>query len=247
MAGVYVETNLKRFFVDKIDKPLLKLTGNEYRHLADVLRARAGDAIVLCPNDGRDYEYEITSIDKVSATLRYVRDYPNVTETNAEVTAFVALLKGDKTELAVQKLTELGVRRIVPFISEFTVQRSEKTERLKRAAHEASKQCGRAIIPEVSDVVTFDKLPPMLGSYDGVVFAYEGAYADGDRLGNAVSGDERSVAMIVGPEGGFSEKEVRMLVDAGYKPVTLGKRILRAETASIACAAVIMNILGEWE
>lgn len=247
MASVYDEKKLRRFFVDKINKPSVRLTGNEYKHLADVLRARVGDVVVLCPNDGRDYEYSVSAIDKTSATLEYITDYANKTETTAELTAFIALLKGDKTELAVQKLTELGVRRIVPFISEFTVQKSEKTDRLKRAALEASKQCGRAVIPEVCDVVTFDKLPRLTDGFDAVVFAYEGAYADGRRLREVISGNEKTAAMIVGPEGGFSEKEVRMLSEVGRLPVTLGKRILRAETASIACAAVIMNLLGEWE
>ena len=239
---------MRRFFVDKTEQPFLKLAGNEYKHLAEVLRARIGDIVVLCPNDGRDYEYAVKAIDKTSATLEYIRDYPNKTETDATLTAYIALLKGDKTELAVQKLTELGVRRVVPFVSDFTVQRSEKTDRLKRAAHEASKQCGRAIIPEVGDVIPFDRILSELDKrFDAVVFAYEGAYADGKRLREIINGDEKSVAMIIGPEGGFSEKEVRALADAGHMPVTLGKRILRAETASIACAAVIMNLLGEWE
>ena len=239
---------MRRFFVDKTEKPSLKLTGNEYKHLAEVLRARIGDTVVLCPNDGRDYEYAIRAIDKTSATLEYIRDYANETETSAVLTAYIALLKGDKTELAVQKLTELGVRRIVPFVSEYTVQKSEKTERLKRAAHEASKQCRRAIIPDVGDVITFGRVLSALdGGYDAVVFAYEGAYADGKRLREIIKGSERNVAMIIGPEGGFAESEVRALSAAGHWPVTLGKRILRAETASVACAAVIMNLLGEWE
>lgn len=238
---------MRRFFVEKTESPTVKLTGNEYKHLAEVLRARVGDVVVLCPNNGRDYEYRVTAIDRSSATLEYIRDYPNATEPQLALTAYIALLKGDKTELAVQKLTELGVRRIVPFVSEFTVQRSEKTERLRRAAQEASKQCGRAVIPEVADVLNFGELSASLCGYDAVVFAYEGAYADGKRLREVIRGNEKNVAMIVGPEGGFSKNEVHALSAAGHSPVTLGKRILRAETASIACAAVIMNLLGEWE
>ena len=112
---------MKRFFVDKIEKPYLTLRGEERRHLADVLRAREGDRVVLCPNDGRDYVYEAVAFDRDSVRLKYIENLKNETEPTLELTAYISLLKGDKTELAVQKLTELGVHRIVPFVSEYTV------------------------------------------------------------------------------------------------------------------------------
>lgn len=248
MAGVCNEKKgMKRFFVDKTDKSITVLKGEERRHLADVLRARVGDTVILCPNDGKDYIYRITSFTKDSVTLEYVSEENNPTETDLKLSVFCALLKGDKTEFAVQKLTELGVKKIIPFISDYTVQRSEKNDRLQRAAHEASKQCGRAIVPEVCRIVSFSEMTEMLSGYDSVVFAYEGAYADGLRIEDAVKPTDNSVALIVGPEGGFSEKEVDVLRSLGHMPVTLGKRILRAETASVAAAAVIMYICGEWK
>ena len=237
---------MRRFFVDKIEKPRLRLTGEEYKHLAEVLRARVGDRVVLCPNDGRDYVYEAVAFDRSSVTLEYIEEMPNPTEPELRLTVYAALLKGDKTEYAVQKLTELGAAKFVPFVSEFTVKRSEKTDRLVRTAHEASKQCGRARLPEVGDVLTFEEMMSTLSGYDAVIFAYEGAYAAGKRLDEVLTGNERSVALIVGPEGGFSEGEVNVLKSAGYEPVTLGKRILRAETAAVAAAAVIMYAEGEW-
>lgn len=238
---------MKRFFVDKIEKPYLTLRGEERRHLADVLRAREGDRVVLCPNDGRDYVYEAVAFDRDSVRLKYIEDFKNETEPTLELTAYISLLKGDKTELAVQKLTELGVHRVVPFVSECTVRTGEKSDRLRRAAHEASKQCGRAYIPEVRDAISFADMVGELSEYDTAVFAYEGAYASGERLKDVLRGDEKTIALVVGPEGGFSEKEVAVMIAAGHGPVTLGKRILRAETASIACAAVIMQLSGEWE
>ncbi len=225
----------------------MRVTGNEYKHLAEVLRARVGDKIILCPNDGRDYVYEAVAFDKSSVTLSYIDDYENDTEPGLNLSVFLSLLKGDKTEFAVQKLTELGVKKIFPFIGEYTVRNSEKSDRLRRAAHEASKQCGRAIIPEVSETIKFADVPHMLDGYDTVVFAYEGAYATGKRLGDVVRKNDKNIALIVGPEGGFSEAEVGIMTDNGYTPVTLGKRILRAETASVAGAAVIMQLAGEWE
>ena len=238
---------MRRFFVENIEKPITELKGEERRHLADVLRARAGEKVILCPNDGKDYVYEIRSFTKDQVELEYVSEEVNRTEPELKLSVFCAMLKGDKTEFAVQKLTELGVKKIVPFISEYTVQRSEKSDRLVRAAHEASKQCGRAVVPEIGNVVSFDEMTKMLKGYDSVVFAYEGAYADGMRIDDAVKPTDGSVALIVGPEGGFSEKEAETLRSLGHLPVTLGKRILRAETASVAAAAVIMYICGEWK
>ncbi len=225
----------------------MKLTGAERKHLAEVLRARPGDNIVICPNDGKDYIYEITAFDKESVALSFLREEDNPTEPDLYLCVYISILKGDKTELEVQKLTELGARRIVPMISEYTVPLREKSERLRRAAHEASKQCGRAIIPEVTDVMSYSDVIRELADYDSAVFAYEGAYGGGLRIGDVVKGDEKRIALVIGPEGGFSEREVKEAENAGYPGVTLGKRILRAETAAIAGAAVIMQLCGEWE
>ena len=238
---------MRRFFVEKADKPILKLTGDERKHLAEVLRARQGDRIVVCPNDGNDYIYEIVSFDKTSVTLEFIEQYVNPTEPDLFLCVYIALLKGDKTELEVQKLTELGVRKIVPFVCDRTVKNTEKTERLLRTAHEASKQCGRAVIPEISEVKNFQEVISELSKYDSSVFAYEGAYNAGLRLGDVIHGDEKSIALVIGPEGGFSDEEVTAALSAGIKSVTLGKRTLRAETAAIAGAAVIMQLCGEWK
>lgn len=238
---------MRRFFVEKADKPILKLTGDERKHLAEVLRARQGDRIVVCPNDGNDYIYEIVSFDKTSVTLEFIEQYVNPTEPDLFLCVYIALLKGDKTELEVQKLTELGVRKIVPFVCDRTVKNTEKTERLLRTAHEASKQCRRAVIPEISEVKNFQEVISELSKYDSSVFAYEGAYNAGLRLGDVIHGDEKSIALVIGPEGGFSDEEVTAALSAGIKSVTLGKRILRAETAAIAGAAVIMQLCGEWK
>ena len=238
---------MRRFFTDKIEKPTMKLTGSERKHLAEVLRARIGERVVICPNDGRDYVYETTAFDKDSVTLSFIEDRDNPTEPELKLRAYIAVLKGDKTELEVQKLTELGAAKITPFVCERTVGSGGKTERLRRAAHEAAKQCGRAVIPEVTDVRTLKEILPELRGCDAVVFAYEGAYGKGRSIDEVIGGDERSVAVVIGPEGGFTEEEVAAVREAGYECVTLGKRILRAETAAIAAAAVVMQLCGEWK
>ncbi len=247
MDGICGGEKVRRFFAEKADIPVMRLTGDERRHLADVLRARQGERIIVCPNDGYDYVYEITAFDKSSVTLSFVSREFNLTEPSLFLCAYIALLKGDKTEFEVQKLTELGVRRIVPFISERTVCRSEKSVRLRRAAHEASKQCGRAVIPDITETATFEEVLAELRGYDSVVFSYEGAYGNGKRINEVINGGEKRVALVTGPEGGFSDGEVARAADEGFCGVTLGKRILRAETAAIAGAAVIMQLCGEWK
>lgn len=238
---------MRRFFTDKISKPEMLLGGAEHKHLAGVLRARVGEDVIVCTGDGIDYVYKIKSIDKRAAVLSYESESRNDTETDTHLTVFFAMLKGDKSELVVTKLTELGVKHIVPFVSEFTVKTGEKIDRMKRAALEACKQCGRAVIPDISDVISFKDVLSRVHDYDKVVFAYEGAYADGKRLRDVLDGKEKRVALIVGAEGGFSGNEVSALVGEDIPAVTLGKRIMRAETASIAAAAVILYICGEWE
>lgn len=106
---------MRRFFTDKIEKPTMKLTGSERKHLAEVLRARVGERVVICPNDGRDYVYETTAFDKDSVTLSFIEDRDNPTEPELKLRAYIAVLKGDKTELEEQKLTELGAAKITPF------------------------------------------------------------------------------------------------------------------------------------
>lgn len=238
---------MRRFFVDKVNIPNMELVGAECNHIINVLRFKAGDEIVLCPNDGIDYIYEIVCINKKSIELKFLKSVENECNSKLNLTVFFGLLKGDKSEFVVTKLTELGVSNIVPFVSKFTVKVSNKIDRLERAGVEACKQCGRAILPTISDVIKFKDIVNQLSEFDKVIFAYEDAYIKGDRLSNVIDGSEKSVALIIGSEGGFAPEEVEMLVTSGVNIVTLGRRILRAETASIATSAVIMQMCGEWE
>ncbi len=238
---------MKRFFVDSLTEPYFTLTGAENRHLSEVLRAKVNDRVILCSGDGYDCEYEITGFSKNATTLRFVSRKLNDTEPALELTVYFAVLRGDRSELVVQKLTELGVRRIVPFISEFCVARPDKTERLERAAREACKQCGRAVIPEVSGIQSFADMTALLGRHEKIVFAYEDISRTPVSLPEYLDGGEKNIGLVIGPEGGFSETEYRILSqDMGIVPVSLGKRILRAETAAIAASSVILSIEGEW-
>lgn len=238
---------MKRFFVEKLTRPLFVLEGAENKHLAEVLRAKKGDRVLLCTGDGFDYEYEIVGFSRSSTTLEYKSERLNTSEPELFLTVYFSMLKGDKSELVVQKLTELGVKRIVPFISEFSVSRPDKTDRLARAALEACKQCGRAVIPEVSGILSFKEMLDSLDKHEKTVFAYEDISKSSKTISDYLSGSEKDVALIIGPEGGFSEKEYRAIAfEKSIEPVSLGRRILRAETAAIAATAVILSLEGEW-
>ena len=141
-----------------------------------------------------------------------------------------------------QKAVELGVDRVVPFTSQNCAETKFSRDRANKIALEAAKQCGSAYLSEVDELVTLDSVIEDIKNYDGVLFAYE--YEKKNRIADSLPNGKR-IALIVGPEGGFQPDEAERIVNAGAKVVTLGKRILRAETASIILSALVLDGLGE--
>lgn len=238
---------MKRFFCQTTnDNEILR--GDEHSHLAYVLRAKAGEKVVLCPQDGYDYIYEITEIGKKETLLKKVDRLLNENEPRVHVTLFMSLLKGDKADLVVQKATELGISRIVPMMTRYVSVKPEsaKTERYRRICTEAAKQCGRAVVPEIEEVANISEIGDRLADFDLIVFPYENEAERDLKQTLAQIGAVKSAAIIIGSEGGFSEEEVEALIKRNVTPVTLGPRILRAETACVAVTAVVMYELGEW-
>lgn len=236
-------SDLRRFFVDKVNDETI-IDGEEFRHAVNVLRVREGEEIILCDNSGLEYVCVINKINKKDFTVALREKRQSLLETKSNVTLIAGYLKGDKTELVVQKAVELGVKQIVVFSSKFSsaFMNDNKLSRLNKVSVEAAKQCGRAIAPKVLYAETFEKA---LSCGDGVknkLFACE--FATKNEVDFAsLSGD---TAIVVGSEGGFSKEEYDFALEKGYKTVYLGKRILRAETASIALSAIIMHSLNEF-
>ena len=240
------DLTMRKLFYDKIDGDEIIITGDEHKHIAYSLRMRVGDEIVVCAG-GVDYTAVIDKMSKDSTVCRVVEKARNTSEPDHQITLFFGAMKGDKNDYVVQKCTELGVVKFVPFISSYSAVRSDniKTERLNRIALESAKQSGRGIVPQVCEVIGFIDLLDFVKDYDVVVFPYERA-ENGD-IGVVVGkADCKSVAVIVGSEGGFSPNEVEKLNSAGVSPITLGERILRADTASVAVCSVLFYLLGEW-
>lgn len=237
----------KRFFVENLRYPEESeavIEGDEFVHAKTVLRVEEGAEIVLLNNTGREYSAIVAKVEK----HRLIAHITGVTEQNKEAKTPVYLLcgalKGDKTELVVQKATELGVQKIGVFSSRYcsAYMNENKLERLNRVARESAKQCLRQIAPEVAYFGSFEAALASAESYENKLFACEFA-KNSDADMRQLSG---SAAIVVGSEGGFAEEEFALAREKyGFSGVTLGKRILRAETAAVAMCAVVMFALGE--
>ena len=232
----------KRFFVEQIADDMT-LSAEESRHVKNVLRLTEGDEVTLFDGSGREYSAVVDHVARDAVHVHVVREAVSDREPGIRVTLLVGALKGDKTELVVQKATELGVMRIGVFSSRYCAayMNENKLERLRRVAREAAKQCLRATVPEV---VYYETLEEALRAGEGCrhkLFACEFLPAGGEGLGVL----QESVCAVVGSEGGFSEEEYETARQLGYTGISLGRRILRAETAAIALTSVIMYAAGE--
>ena len=219
------------------------LTGDEYNHAKNVLRLSVGDEVTLLDGSGVEYSAIVARAEKNTLIVHVVGSAPSSREPRTDVLLLVGALKGDKTELVVQKAVELGANRVGVFSSRYCAayMNENKLERLNRVAREAAKQCMRARAPEV---VYYDTLENALNAGMGCenkLFACE--FLEHSEGEIAVSG--ASYCLVVGSEGGFAEEEWARAKEMGYTGVSLGKRILRAETAAIALLAVVMEKAGE--
>ncbi len=238
-------STLKRFFIDKIntDENLVYLEGEEFVHAKTVLRVEEGSEIVLLDGSGKEFTAIVVKIEKHRLSAHITGATVGEREPKTAVYLLCGALKGDKTELIVQKATELGVSKIGVFSSEFcsAYMNANKIERLKKVAKEAAKQCLRSCAPEIEYFEEFSSAINSANGYENKLFACEFLErSDGDI--SLICGP---TAIVVGSEGGFSQKEYDLSQSLGFKGISLGKRILRAETAAISLCALAAFALGE--
>ena len=240
---------MANFFIDKsqIDGTIAHITGEEAGHISRVLRMRAGDELTLCDGEGMFYDAAITEIQGGEVTAEISRQYSAPTEPKVKITLFQGIPKNPKLEFIVQKVTEIGVVRVVPMNTTRIVAKLEKenkVQRLQKIAAEAAKQSHRGIVPVVSAPVPFEKAVEMATEADIAIIPYE--EENRQSLRDFLRGKEaESLAILIGPEGGFEESEVVLAKEKGIVPVTLGPRILRTETAGLVTAALTLYELGE--
>ncbi len=234
---------LKRFFVDNIT-PSTELVGEEFEHAKNVLRLSVGDEVILLDNSGKEYTAVIATVEKKKMLLNVVREELGSREATQDVCLLFGYLKNaDKNEFIVQKAVELGVKKIGVFSSTYSsaYMNENKLERLNKVAKESAKQCLRATAPQIEYFDSFSKAIESGKDYENKLFACEFATASQTELATLTG----STVLVIGSEGGFSREEEEEANALGYASVTLGKRILRAETAAVALTSIVMFALGE--
>ena len=234
-----------RFYLPNIKNGArLELTGEVHTHAAYALRIRVGDDITVFDGNGNDYSCQVEEIKKDKTLLRVLDTAHNVREAKVDVSLYLAVIKQDRFEIAVQKATELGVKRIVPVYSAYAQHNFKLNyDRLNKIAISACEQCGRSVVPIIEQSIEFDEL---LSRTQNTYMIFPWEHETNNRLSNAIDTTVKDVSVFIGPEGGISDSEQMRLTESGAKSVTLGKRILRAETAAIATLSVVYYEMGEW-
>jgi 16S rRNA (uracil1498-N3)-methyltransferase len=224
----------------------IRLRGAELRHLRDVLRLKPGARIEIFDGEGGNFLAEITAIGSGAADIAVRCAIERRSESPLTLTLAVAITKGAKLDWVVEKATELGVSRVVPFTCRRTVPErgdfASRVSRWRRIAAAAAAQSGRTICPQIAEVTDFSGIVRQAAGHDRALLFWErGAAA----LGPRGDGHVRSVFVATGPEGGFTEAEAAQAEAAGFALATLGPRILRAETAAVAAVALAQHRWGD--
>ena len=230
---------MPRFFVpsDNFSDSEVKITGEDAFHIARALRMAVGDSVTVCDMHGSEYSCKITKIRDNECTCDILSVSEGKTESPIYISLYMAYPKGDKLEIVTQKAVELGASEIIPYESSRCVKKPkpEKAERenarLLRIAEEAAKQCGRSRLVKISPALSYSEMLTEAKKSDAVLFCYEGDGAKSLKEVLSSLDNIKSLAIIVGSEGGFSLDEAEKAKASGAHVVNLGPRILRCETA----------------
>lgn len=238
------------FFVDRIDGDTHRITGEDARHITKSLRMACGEELTLCDRQGREYTCVIRGIDGAGVLAEVLRDAPCQNEPGIRVVLYQALPKGDKMDLIVQKAVELGVTDIVPVVSSRCISRPDKksldkkVQRWQKIAAQAAQQSRRGIVPKVCGALSFEEAVKDAQSCEKQILFYE---CGGQSVGSLLQKEDKSAAVFIGSEGGFAPEEVQQVLQNGGRAATLGRRILRAETAPLAALSIMMYATGNME
>lgn len=234
---------MRRFYVspEQFNDLRIALSLEESKHLREVLRLRGGEEVHVFDGEGKEFLCIVaeTGSKKQSAVLRVLREISPVSlESDLDLTLAVALLKGEKFDLVVQKCVELGVKKIVPILTKRADTKHARNERWEKIALEAAKQCGRAKLMEINKLQEFEDF---VETADGTKILF--AERNGERF-CALESDKKITA-VVGSEGGWEDSEIEAARKCGFHIITFGGRILRAETAAVSIAAILQHRFGD--
>lgn len=241
---------MKRLFVDKKITDTMIITGQDAHHILKVLRYQIGQKLIIVDPEHHVAEAEIIEVEANSFKIKCMATLDADTEPPIEVTLAQCLPKGDKLDFIVQKAVELGAVKVCPIVSENCVVKYDNDKKVKRQqkwqkiAYEASKQCGRTVVPEVMMITSLADFLAGLDSAALLIFCYESEVERS--IGSLLSGNAaQKIIVLIGPEGGFTPAEAALCADHGLQAVTLGPRVLRAETAALTALSIIMYQNGD--
>ena len=246
---------MHRFYVnpDQIKEDVITILGSDVNHIKNVLRMKQGDNIIICNGQGKDCYCIINRVSDTEVLAGIISSQDTGTELPARITLFQGLPKKDKMELIIQKAVELGVYEIIPVMTARCVVKLEdkkkeekKLERWQAIAESAAKQSGRGYIPKILPVISYKAAVMKAADMETAVIPYENA--SGIQLTKDILGGlqrKSSIGILIGPEGGFEESEIELAKNHQISPITLGRRILRTETAGFALLSMMMLALEE--
>lgn len=239
-----------RFYVNEsaINSDVIRIVGSDVNHIKNVLRLGQGELIIICDGKGKDYSCSIDQVSSDYILAKIIDIKTNETELSSKIYLFQGVPKQDKMELIIQKAVELGVYEIIPVTTKRTIvkfhnkkKEKNKAERWQTIAGAAAKQSNRGIIPSIHEVMSFQDALDYSKELEIKLIPYEEAndiQATRDIIHSLK--DKKSIGIFIGPEGGFEEEEVKTSQELGFNPITLGRRILRTETAGIAVLSMLM-------
>lgn len=238
---------VRRFFAApaQFDKGVVTLDAEETRHLRDVLRLKAGDEVQVFDGERREFRCSIIEVQKKSTSLSIIEEIePTAPESPVEIHLAVSAYKSDKLDLVVQKAVELGVASLSPIVTargEVKLHDTlKRTERWRKIAMEATKQCERARAMTVNEPVTFESFVTAMDRDSGRRFMF--SEKGGEGLPEAAA---KKLTALIGPKGGWEDSEIELASERGFVPVKLGRRIMKAETAAITFAALLQHRFGD--
>lgn len=238
------------FYIDKnqIENKHIRISGSDVNHIKNVLRLSAGEKIAVCDGQGKDYYCIISEVSKEEVEAEIIEEKNSESELDTKLYLFQGLPKKDKMELIIQKAVELGIYEIIPVKMKNCVVKIEdkkkenkKLERWQSIAEAASKQSKRGIIPKIKEIMSFEEALEYAEKLEYGIVPYEKSIdIQLSRKIIKAALDKNSIGIFIGPEGGFDDKEIDKVMKAGLKPITLGKRILRTETAGLTILSILM-------
>lgn len=240
---------MHHFFTEprNIQENKIIIEGKDVNHMKNVLRIKSGERVNISDGIGGEYECEVDHYEMEYAVLTILNSFISDSELSSEIYLFQGLPKSDKMELIIQKAAELGVHKVIPVVTRRAVVKlddkkaAKKVERWNAISLSAAKQSGRSMVPEVGRVMSFSEALEYAKKMDVVLIPYE--LAEGMAKTKEVIStikDGQKIGVFIGPEGGFEEGEVKKAEEVGAYPITLGKRILRTETAGLTVLSILM-------